>query len=50
MVTWIFGHYHKVLEMHSECVYIYIYIYIRCMVCDLVTEDVNHKFFVNSKS
>ena len=21
----------------------------RCIVCDLVTEDINHKFFVNSE-
>ena len=21
----------------------------RCIICDLVTEDINHKFFVNSK-
>ena len=35
MVTWIFGHYHIVHE-------------IICDLCDLVTEDIDHKFFVNS--
>ena len=35
MVTWIFGHYHIVHGMHS--------------ISDLVIEDINHKFFVNSE-
>ena len=37
MVTWIFGHYHIVHEMHSM------------WFMWKVTEDINHKFFVNSE-
>ena len=37
MVTWIFGHYHIVHEMYSM------------WFMWKVTEDINHKFFVNSK-
>ena len=37
MVTWKFGHYHIVHEMHS--------MWFMCKV----TEDINHKFFVNSE-
>ena len=37
MVTWIFGHYHKVHEMYSM------------WFMWKVTEDINHKFFVNSE-
>ena len=36
METWIFGHYYVVHEM---CIV--------CDLCDLVTEDISHKFFVN---
>ena len=36
MVTWIFGHYHIVHEMHSM------------WFMWKVAEDINHKFFVNS--
>ena len=35
MVTWIFGHYHIVHEMHSM------------WFMWKVTEDINHKFFIN---
>ena len=37
IVTWIFGHYHIVHEMHSM------------WFMWKVTEDINHKFFVNSE-
>ena len=37
MVTWIFGHYHIVHEMHSM------------WFMWKVTEDINHRFFVNSE-
>ena len=35
MVTWIFGHYHIVHEMHSM------------WFMWKVTEDINHRFFIN---
>ena len=37
MMTWISGHYHIVYEMHSM------------WFMWKVTEDINHKFFVNSE-
>ena len=37
IITWIFGHYHIVYEMHSM------------WFMWKVTEDINHKYFVNSK-
>ena len=37
MVTWIFGHYHIVQEMYSM------------WFMWKVTEDINHRFFVNSE-
>ena len=38
MITWIFEHDHIALRC------------IVCDLCDLVVEDINHKFFINSES